>query len=94
MSDEVPDRAYRSEEPRSRLQRLGDAACEAIKAHPEYREGDTLLVCIDDEHAGGLTMYGFSCDAEVFDSLIRHVRAVAEVNGVKVSVMGQNPRSN
>jgi hypothetical protein len=76
------------EAPTDRLGRIAAAMLEAAEAHPEYRDGDRVIVMLDDdvEKRGMLAHGGYGEDegADAFVNLLGHVDAIAQGNGVRL----------
>lgn len=72
-----------SDTPQDRLGRVIDAAMTAIEAHPEYREGDRVLIMAHDRTTmkGGNAGLGFEDAEEVMATMMEHAEAFAKSQG-------------
>lgn len=74
-------------EPHDRLTRLCDVMTRALEADPEYRDGDKVIVFLDDGDRGGIQLFGYESDVDAMADLLTHLKAIFEANGKTLMIM-------
>jgi hypothetical protein len=74
-------------EPHDRLTRIADAVLDAVRAHPEYRDGDRAIVLLDDGHNGGIGLGGYDEPLDALADVLTHAKALGAVRGLSVAVV-------
>jgi hypothetical protein len=84
-------------QPHDRLTRLCEAMGDALKAHPEYRDGDKAIVMLVDDKRLGIGLHGYDDDPDAAETdLLAHLQTMFEANGktLILAPFGADPRSN
>lgn len=77
----------RGEEPTDRLGRIAAAMLQTAESHPEYHEGDQVIIMLDGDGRGMLAHggYGEGDDAEAFTNMLGHMDAIAQAQGIHLN---------
>lgn len=79
--------AHRSEQPHDRLTRIADRLSDHLSADAENPADDVRAIfMLDDGGKGGLVLHGWEDDRDAMASLLLHVQAVFEANGMSFQV--------
>jgi hypothetical protein len=89
---EVSDVTRTEGEPHERLTRIADRMTDAMDADPEVRDTDKCIVFLDDGERAGMCLHGYTDDREAIVSLLMHLTAIFQANGMKLDLMtlGEN----
>jgi hypothetical protein len=87
MSDDVS----RSEgEPHDRKTRLANEVARAIDVHPDFHEGDQVIVVVssDADKSSGIGLFGFEDDKDAIVTLFITLRAICRSAGKDLAFIG------
>ena len=76
-----------SDEPHTRLTRMGDAAIKTFEEHEEYQEGDRLIVLADDGQHGGIAIHGYDDMATAAADALTHLEVMFKQFGISMNVV-------
>jgi len=75
------------DEPHERLSRIGDAMFNAAHAHPEWREGDRLIIMLDEAEVQAFCANGYESPGQMITAALIQINALIESQGGRMHVI-------
>jgi hypothetical protein len=72
---------------RNRFTDIGERLTAALKADPDYRPGDRMIVMMHDLAIGGTTLEGYAADYEAVEDLYNELNRIAAHNGARLVIV-------
>ena len=73
--------------PTDRLTRMANDLGSGLEDHPLYREGDKVIVLVDDNVMGGIGVMGYEDPREALIDMFVHTRKMAEAFDINLDIM-------
>jgi len=73
--------------PHDRLTQIANDLGVGLEDHPLYREGDKVIVLVDDNERGGIGVLGYEDPRDAILDMFVHLRKMAEAFGVNLDIM-------
>ncbi len=73
--------------PHDRLTQIANDLGAALEDHPLFKEGDKVIVLVNDEHRGGIGVMGYEEHRDALVDMFIHMRNLAEAFGVNLDIM-------
>lgn len=78
----------KTSQPHDRLTRIANDTITAARAHPDWRDGDKVIVFMNDTLRGGIGISGYDDDVEPLVDLFLHLRAMFRAQGKDLQLHG------
>jgi len=73
--------------PTDRLTKMANDLGSGLEDHPLYREGDKVIVLVDDNVMGGIGVMGYEDPREALIDMFVHMRKLAEAFDINLDIM-------